>query len=76
MFRKIAFVVMGLVAMVSTVGACAGPMGKGEGDSCSTQDDCSSDLTCQPVPGHGDVCCPAPADSSTKANCQASGDAG
>jgi hypothetical protein len=51
--------------------ACAGPVGKGEGDTCSTNDDCSSNLICQPIGGHGDVCCPAPPSSSKESNCQA-----
>jgi hypothetical protein len=52
-------------------------MGKGEGDSCTGQDECSADLTCQPIGGHsGDFCCPAPADASNKPNCQAQGDGG
>jgi hypothetical protein len=60
----------GIGAVVALL-ACAGPVGKGEGDSCSTNDDCSSNLTCQPVTGHGVVCCPTPASSSKEGNCQA-----
>jgi hypothetical protein len=63
-------VACGIVTAVSLL-ACAGPIGKGEGDSCSTADDCSSDLTCQYVQGRtGDFCCPTPAISSKEANCQ------
>jgi hypothetical protein len=77
MFRKMAFVGMAVVAVACIVAGCAGPMGKGEGDSCSGQDDCSTDLTCQPIGGRsGDYCCPAPADASSKPNCQAQGDGG
>jgi hypothetical protein len=60
MLAKTAFVSVacGVVTAVSLL-ACAGPVGKGEGDSCSKADDCSSDLTCQPVVGRsGDYCCP------------------
>ena len=73
-FSKAIVVVSALAAVV--VVACAGPGGKGEGDSCSDEDQCSVDLTCQPIAGHGDVCCPAPPDASTKAGCHASPDGG
>jgi hypothetical protein len=73
MFRKMVCVVLASVACGLI--ACVGPVGgKGEGESCSSPDDCGSDLTCQPVNG-GDYCCPTPADSSKKASCQ-SKDAG
>jgi hypothetical protein len=72
MFRKMAFVGVTVVAMAGLVMGCAGPGGKGEGDSCGSQDDCSADLTCQPIQGRsGDFCCPAPPDASDKSNCQA-----
>jgi hypothetical protein len=77
MFRKTAFVLIacGLAAVLSA--ACAGPTGKGEGDSCTSNDDCSSNLTCQPVDGRqGDFCCPTPADASSQSNCQAKPDGG
>jgi hypothetical protein len=62
---------IGMGAAVALL-ACAGPVGKGEGDSCSTADDCSSNLQCQPVTGRGgDYCCPAPPSTSKEANCQA-----
>lgn len=60
MVAKTAFVAwvcgMGAAALV----ACAGPIGgKGEGESCSTEDECGSNLTCQPVDGRSeDYCCP------------------
>jgi hypothetical protein len=74
MFRKMVCVV--LAAVTCGLIACVGPNGKGEGESCSSPDDCGSDLTCQPVTGRsGDFCCPTPADTSTKSNCQ-SADAG
>jgi hypothetical protein len=74
MFRKMVFVVMAGAAC--GLMACAGPGGKGEGDSCTTEDDCSADLTCQPISGHGDVCCPTPPDASSKSSCQAEPDGG
>jgi hypothetical protein len=74
MVRKMLFVVLAVTACGLV--ACAGPNGKGEGDSCNSEDDCSSDLTCQPIAGHGDVCCPTPPYSSKKANCQTTGDGG
>jgi hypothetical protein len=53
-------------------GACAGPLGKGEGDSCTSFEDCSSNLTCQPIGGRQDrYCCPTPSDTSSDANCHA-----
>jgi hypothetical protein len=75
MFRKIAFGVMAAVATACSLAGCAG---KGEGDGCSGADDCSADLTCQPVPGRtGDYCCPTPADNSSKSTCHAAdGDGG
>ncbi|MGD0525743.1 MAG: hypothetical protein ABSE49_11395 [Polyangiaceae bacterium] len=78
MFRKFVFVGMTLVAGACIVAGCAGPVGgKGEGDSCSGADDCSDDLQCQPIEGRsGDYCCPAPADASSKPNCQAAPDGG
>jgi|HubBroStandDraft_5_1064220.scaffolds.fasta_scaffold213568_3 hypothetical protein len=74
MFGKMVFVVLAGVACGLI--ACAGPDGKGEGDSCGSNDDCSSGLICQPITGHGEVCCPAPPDSSTKSSCQAESDGG
>ncbi|HEY3815656.1 MAG TPA: hypothetical protein VGL81_00715 [Polyangiaceae bacterium] len=77
MFRKMAFVGIAVVTVAGLVAGCAGPMGKGEGDSCSGNDECSSDLTCQPVGGRsGDFCCPTPADASSKSNCQVEPDGG
>ena len=74
MVRK-AFVVFlcGFAAVVSA--ACAGPLGKGEGEACTRTDDCSSNLICQPILGNknvsrGDFCCPAPPSSSKESNCQ------
>jgi hypothetical protein len=54
--------------------ACAGPVGKGEGEACS-KDECSSNLTCQPIvdssnTSKGDFCCPTPPGSSNYANCR------
>jgi hypothetical protein len=75
MFRKMVFFGMacGLVGLV----ACAGPIGKGQGDSCSSQDECGSDLTCQPIGGRsGDYCCPTPATASTNGNCKPANDGG
>ncbi len=58
------------VALTAGLFGCAGPMGKGEGEQCATQDDCSTDLTCQPVSGRqGDYCCPTPADAGNSPNC-------
>jgi hypothetical protein len=71
----ISFTVVGV--LVALCAACAGPMGKGEGDGCSGNDECGSNLTCQPVGGHGgDYCCPAPlqlpdgTNASKESNCQ------
>ena len=66
MFCKIACGVMAAIAGACILGACGG---KGEGDSCSSND-CSADLTCQPISGRtSDYCCPTPPDVSDKATC-------
>jgi hypothetical protein len=71
MFAKTAFVGLAGGVAVAMAVACAGPIGKGEGDSCSSADDCSSNLTCQPITGRqGDYCCPTPATAGNAANCQ------
>jgi hypothetical protein len=71
MLAKTAFVVVASGVAVVMAVACAGPIGKGEGDSCSSADDCSSNLTCQPIYGRqGDFCCPTPPDAGSAANCQ------
>jgi hypothetical protein len=75
MVRK-TFVVLllcGFAAVLSA--ACAGPLGKGEGEACTKVDDCSSDLTCQPILGskgmsRGQFCCPTPPSASKESNCQ------
>lgn len=69
MFRKL--VSFGMACGLTGLLACAGPIGKGQGDSCSSQDECGSDLTCQPVTGRsGDYCCPTPRSASSNGNCQ------
>jgi hypothetical protein len=70
MFRKTVF--FGIASAIVGLAACAGPLGKGQGESCSSQDDCAADLTCQPIGAHGDFCCPTPASASTSGNCTAS----
>jgi hypothetical protein len=60
------------VALGVSLGAVAcGPSGLSEGGSCGGgQDDCGSNLTCQPVAGRkGDFCCPTPQQSSNYENC-------
>ncbi len=79
MFRKVTFLVLtaGLVSILAA--GCAGGGGGGEGDSCSSNDDCSGQLICQPISGHGQVCCPAPSptvQTSTNPNCHPTGDGG
>jgi hypothetical protein len=49
-----------------TIVACSG----GQGDDCTTDSDCKSNLTCQPVEGRDKrYCCPTPATSSDYATC-------
>jgi hypothetical protein len=52
---------------------CSGMGGISEGDPCGgTQDNCGSNLTCQPIKGHnGNYCCPTPASASKEDNCHA-----
>jgi hypothetical protein len=73
MLRK--SVLFGTACVIAWLVGCAGPVGKGQGESCSKQEDCSADLTCQPV-GNGDYCCPTPRSASTSGTCKASGDGG
>jgi hypothetical protein len=58
------------IASVIALG-CSDFGGIGEGDQCSgPKDNCSSNLTCQPIAGQpGDVCCPTPPQSSNKDTC-------
>ena len=76
MFRKVVSTLM--AGMGCTLVACAGPLGgKGQGESCTSQDECADDLTCQPITGQPtDVCCPTPPDSSTASGCHAVTDGG
>jgi hypothetical protein len=49
-----------------TIVACSGS----QGDECTTDSDCKSNLTCQPVEGRGkNYCCPTPATMSDFASC-------
>ena len=49
-----------------TIVACSG----GQGDECTNDSDCKSNLTCQSVEGRNkNYCCPAPATMSDYANC-------
>jgi hypothetical protein len=48
------------------IAACSG----GQGDECTTDSDCKTNLTCQPVEGRDkNYCCPTPATQSDYANC-------
>ena len=76
MLRKTVFLGLAVAAIGSAVAACAGPIGKGEGDSCKTSDDCEDGLYCQPIGNTGPYCCPTPPSSSKKAACNASQDGG
>ena len=62
------------VAFVAlTVAAC----GSGQGDECTTDSDCHSNLSCQTIQGRPKLyCCPTPAQSSDYANCHADLSAG
>ena len=72
MLRKTGLILLTCGLLGALASACEANTGKSEGDSCSSLDDCSAGLYCQPVTGHqGDFCCPTPADASTKSNCQA-----
>jgi hypothetical protein len=62
--------VCALVAGLLAVVGCQGEIS--EGDSCGgSKDNCENNLTCQPIAGHGDVCCPTPPSASEKGTCQA-----
>ena len=64
MKKILGLVIMALVA-APTLGAC----GDSEGDTCTTDNDCGSQLLCQAVTGHGVRCCPTPPESSDNASC-------
>jgi hypothetical protein len=56
--------------LVAAAMACGGD-DKNEGNACSQQSDCGGNLICQSIEGRTqDFCCPTPANSSPKANCQ------
>ena len=70
MFRKMTIVMVAVGLVGALAAGCAGQVGKGEGESCSRDEDCNNQLFCQPVQGRqGDFCCPAPATASGEANC-------
>jgi hypothetical protein len=69
MFRKTVF--FGTASAIVCFLGCAGPLGKGQGESCSSQSDCAADLTCQPIGTRGDFCCPTPPSASTSSTCTA-----
>jgi hypothetical protein len=51
------------------IAACSG----GQGDTCSADNDCGANLTCQPIRGREkNFCCPTPAESSDETNCHPS----
>jgi len=62
MFRKMASVVVGASLLAGLSSGCAGNQtGTSEGGGCTTNDQCDSELVCQPIQGRGgDFCCPAP----------------
>lgn len=66
-----------LVVLISVgalyLGACSGLGGTKQGDECGgSTDDCSANLTCQPIKGRGkSFCCPTPPESSDYQNCHA-----
>lgn len=78
MVRKIVGAMVAGLLGVGALAACAGnATGTSEGDSCSSVDECNSQLQCQFVQGHnGSFCCPAPLVlpsgdyTSDKSNCQ------
>jgi hypothetical protein len=69
--KTVLFVMVTVTALV----ACAGDIGKSQGDSCGGgSDECGANLTCQPVHhsdgSSGNYCCPTPNWSSTNSACQ------
>ena len=65
--KKILGLLVTLLVTVPMLGAC----GDSEGDACTTDNDCGSQLLCQPVVGRGDKCCPTPAENSDNESCHA-----
>jgi hypothetical protein len=51
----------------------AGCGGVSQGDECGgSQDDCGSNLVCQPIKGRSkNYCCPTPPEQSSNSNCHA-----
>jgi hypothetical protein len=80
MIRKIASGVVAASLLWSLVGCSGNETGTSEGNSCTTSDECDTELICQPVTPvsgqSGDYCCPAPLVlpsgqySSGQGNCQ------
>jgi hypothetical protein len=70
MFGKMIFAVAVVGALVVACGP-ADSLNHNEGGSCAQDGDCGGLLVCQPIEGRqGDFCCPTPACSSGKENCQ------
>jgi hypothetical protein len=71
--KKAFFVLFTLgIAALTGLTACSGLGGVSEGSACGgSTDDCAANLTCQPIKGHGSVCCPAPASASDNPSCHA-----
>jgi hypothetical protein len=62
------------LAKISFAGLAVGiaivACGNGHGDECTKDNDCKSNLTCQPIEGRDKTyCCPTPPESSDSANC-------
>ena len=57
-----------LLGAMAVLIACSG--GK-EGDPCSNEGDCDSNLTCQPIENRSErFCCPTPPETSHYNNCK------
>ena len=57
------------VALVAAPLFGLGGCGDSEGDTCTTDNDCGSQLLCQAIDGRGNRCCPTPSEESDNIAC-------
>jgi hypothetical protein len=66
--------ILGLLTLVLVSAGALAACGDSQGDSCTTDNDCGSNLFCQAITGRGDKCCPTPPESSDNVSCHGIGE--